>query len=662
MLNSNLKNVIKFSIKIYMLFQLTSSVIYSKKDNDLVKNLQMFNLKFSPLSDIFPAFFHLKFFVFDLEYRIIFAQASEPKLEKAIYENFFRHYKSVLIESSKTTKSKYLAECNLVLTSKIFNRLIRNLTFEKENVSNDSTKVFHLNVHLRKKKINKANELWMKIDLEKIDIRNGPVYRAVRDWINVSERQNHHRFKRFPKNRLVVESCVLIDFTVYELFKNFLLSNDYNYVKMFLELKFSQILLLIDHIYQNMNNNLLEIKIEFTNLFINFVNDFDYSGLISNNSIFLNELSKRTFLKDIEKYKTCDHLFFVHSFKYNGAIGFTKKGRICSNYRLSSITYGTSHFLETVMAHELAHNLGLDHDDINVVFPDGKKRVCTDERYLMSRGVNFRKSFYTFSNCSVQSFENNLLNPKTKTVFDFYGCLIENNPKKWINNYKVQSFNKMPGHFISLSDQCRYFLNFSKSYYCRSNIVNCGTLFCYNKERQCQEVKALLLDGSFCGQNSSCVRGRCFWNHDIDHLVWKGNLKAIPNQLEKGILNLRNNCPGGASLEKYAFNNKVKSLEEQYTKPCSEMIYGNYQIFDNRSLVHLNLYLRTICCEAFMKSRKQICGGPKYECLLPPCEYFKTNPCLNNGKCVNFKSNLHPSNLSFECICSKGFRGKINQI
>lgn len=662
MLTSKFENVIQFSLKIYTLIRLISSVNNSKKNTDLVKNFQMSNLKFSPLPDIFPAFFHLKFVVFDSEYRIIFAQASEPRLEKTKYENFLRHYRSVSIKSSKSAKSKYQAECNLILSSNLYAMINNNLTFDRENQSNNFTKVFHINVHVRKKKFYKAKEMWIKVDLERMDIFNGPVYRAVRAWIDVPKSQNHHRLKRSSKIKLTIESCVLIDFTVYELFKNFLVSNDHDYIKIFLDLKFSQIILLIDQMYQNMNNNLLEIKIELTNLFMNFVNDFDYSSLITNHSIFLNELSKRTFLKDPEKYKACDHLFFIHSFKYEGVIGFTKKTRICSNHRLSAIMYGTNHFLETVMAHELAHNIGLDHDDINVVFPDGEKRVCTDEMYLMNRRVSFRKSFYTFSNCSVQSFENNLLNPETKTLFDFYGCLTENNPKKWINNYKVESFKKMPGHFISLSDQCRYFLNFSKSYYCRSNIVSCGTLFCYNEERECQEVKTLLLDGSFCGKNSSCVRGKCVWNHDIDHLVWKAGGKSMPNQLEKGILNLRNNCPGGASLEKYAFKNKVKSLEHQYTKPCSEIIYGNYQLVDNKSLMHLNLYLRTVCCEVFMKSSRQICGGPKYECILPPCEYFKTNPCFNNGKCVNFKSNLHPSNLSFECICSKGFKGKINNL
>ncbi|RMZ94349.1 A disintegrin and metallo ase with thrombospondin motifs 18 isoform X2, partial [Brachionus plicatilis] len=425
---------------------------------------------------------------------------------------------------------------------------------------------------------------------------------------------------------------------------------------MYLDLKFAQIILLIDYIYQNINSSLLEIKIEFVNLFINFKNEFDFSTLINNSSLFLDELSKRTILKEPEKYKLCDHLFFVHSFKHGGTLGFTRKGRICSGSRVSAINYGTSHFLEAVMAHELAHNLGIDHDDVIVVFPNGTKMTCDDEN-LMSKRTGFRSSYYRFSDCSIQSLANNLLTPENKTLLDFYRCLSDNNPTKWIQNYKEESRKKMPGHFFSMSDQCRYFLNFSKSYYCRSNIVNCGTLFCYNRDRKCQKVAAVLFDGTVCGANLSCVKGYCIRNQEISHLVWKWDPKKVNNKLENAIVNLKNTCPGGASLEKIAFNNKEKDLEKLYTKPCSEILFGNYELLENSSLVQMKLYFRTICCEVYLKSSKQICGGPKYECILPPCERFKTNPCFNNGKCVNYKSNLHPSNLSFECVCPKGFRG-----
>ncbi|RMZ94350.1 hypothetical protein BpHYR1_030655 [Brachionus plicatilis] len=164
---------------------------------DSIKNFKIFNVKFSPPSDLFP---------------------SELKLEFKKYEKFLRHYKSVSIKvkrlySTKTTNFTHQAECTLVLNSNTYQNLTNNLSFNRENAFADFTQVFHLNLHIKEKKNNLTKESWIKVALERTDL-DDEAYRVVRVWTDENKRNNQQRTKRSSKTKLVVESCVLIDFAM----------------------------------------------------------------------------------------------------------------------------------------------------------------------------------------------------------------------------------------------------------------------------------------------------------------------------------------------------------------------------------------------------------------------------------------------------------------
>ncbi|CAF0958084.1 unnamed protein product, partial [Brachionus calyciflorus] len=641
------------------------------EDVDQVTNLEISNLKFTPLPDLLPVFFDLKFTSFNRTYTILFSQKFNPKVNFQNYEHFYKTYKSNRISvdklnsSANSTNNKYKnqassykAECTLILTSKYYDNLIRNSPIKRDN---NSANMYNLILHIQKDKINSSNELWIIVDLKNSE---NNIYKAGRFISQKSFSKNSENFferkKRASKTNLIVESCVIIDFPVFDLYRKLLNSNERDYIKMYLTLRYTQSILVIDKIYSSARSDIFQFGIDLVDIIINYEFDFDYSSIYHNESVMFDSFIKRTIKKDPKAYNACDHIFFIHGIELKGVLGYTKRGRVCSDYKISFILYGVTKLIETVMAHELGHNLGADHDDLAIKLPNGTIIVCNDNK-LMSRRIIIQESFFKISECSIFYFKDTLF-ALNNTLYDYFNCLIEkNSPNRLVDIYKKPALKNLPGYFFSLSDQCRYLMNNSESYYCRANIINCGKLFCYNSSGECEEVNVFHLDGTACIANKTCINGDCIENEKINHLVWNFNDRKskVAYTLDNAIVNLRSYCPGGASLEKYSYKNKIKSLEKQYTKPCKDLLYGNYDLVRGMDNHQIQIYLMTVCCEEYLKQRKQICGGHLYECLLPPCEKLKSKPCFNNGKCVNVKSNLHPTNLSFECICPKGFKGPL---
>lgn len=154
-----------------------------------------------------------------------------------------------------------------------------------------------------------------------------------------------------------------------------------------------------------------------------------------------------------------------------------------------------------VIAHEMGHVLGMEHDGEN----GNPCRDAINYSSVMAPVVksNFRR--YEWSRCSKITLQ--------RRIHQFR-CL-HNSPnwKDW--GYRV----KYPGQLYSSDDQCQF--DFGSSFtVCKSFSYKdpCTQLWCAdNRNSQfCKTKKGVPLDGTVCGHYRFCFKGRCVYNEEIN--------------------------------------------------------------------------------------------------------------------------------------------------
>ncbi|KAK3576698.1 hypothetical protein CHS0354_024307 [Potamilus streckersoni] len=131
---------------------------------------------------------------------------------------------------------------------------------------------------------------------------------------------------------------------------------------------------------------------------------------------------------------------------------------ICDDAYSVSLIGTSDYFLTTTTAaHELAHNLGADHDG------EGNAKSCrANDSFIMSpyepvftKDMPYSRNPWIFSNCSVDAFKNV---SKSKRCLRSVGVVY--NDMEWKN-----FMTKLPGQIFLPDEQCKI-INGANSYFC----------------------------------------------------------------------------------------------------------------------------------------------------------------------------------------------------
>jgi len=190
------------------------------------------------------------------------------------------------------------------------------------------------------------------------------------------------------------------------------------------------------------------------------------------------------------------HDFALVLTRYNfGPAGYAPVYTMCTRTRSCALVDDNGFPSAFIAAHEAGHTLGLGHDgDENKCKSDARKGS------VMAPLVTSKLSQFHWSPCSRKTMQENI---------GYFKCL---NDRPHPKNFKY--LNSLPGVFITMDEQCRHGFGsgFEK---CEYYTDGCQRLWCTESRKRyqsCTTKRRPPLDGTSCGRNKWCRRGRCVQN------------------------------------------------------------------------------------------------------------------------------------------------------
>jgi hypothetical protein len=647
---------------------------------DHVLDLQILDPNRTFVIDNFPVYFTCTFTAFGRNFSIHFARSETPQspnLFSPHQQAIFKSYNSTHVNvtsKSPDSNQEYKASCVLYLNIAIYSRLPVDCSTPIVNEilpkSSNLTEIYQIMLSLEKT-TKSSQTLLIEINLKaNLSNPNGTsIYEAYLTESAFSP--SMRRTKRASGNKkalhhLVVESCVHIHPAVFEKVKQVLDIDDRNYVEVFLKIFFAEKVRDVDKVLESLpSKDLFKINVVLNDLIIhpNYDHFLDsdennYQDFVHRANDFIHDKHSSPGERD-----RCDHVFFIHAYNSTPVLGQAPLGLVCSKNHRTSVVKWRVFQIETVMAHELVHNLGADHDtkisELNTrdtsIESKFNCRLDREKVNLMHYAVASNKEYNLLSNCSAAQIKAKLFNQTNFKLLDSFKCL-EKKKSSLGGNY-FETNDKLVGSVLSLSDQCRFMYSDHASYSEQSQI-NCYNMECMREGKRFGSER--VLDGTPCNKNKVCFSGSCQNVTEFEAYKYGlgGELQRFRylTRLERAISTLRENCPSGASQEEYV---------KQYSSDMR--VYNSCEKFVKKSN-DLN-YNRGVCCESQLK--QEIIGCDRNECKAKTCETLKSNPCFNGGTCVskfeeriisrkNKTKEMHP--VGFSCFCKPGFSGKQNEL
>ncbi len=467
------------------------------------------------------------------------------------------------------------------------------------------------------------------------------------------------------KHELKVEACIYVQDSISNNYLKLFFSNDLNKMRKYFSVYFTNLIHAVNTIYSQIKDDLISIQIELVKLEFHFDKHFNLSTkLIDDINKYFEEYYNHSRKNDI--FIDCDHIFYLVNLTGSNStkLGEAFQFGACNSQKMTSIAHFKTDNLENVLAHELAHSLGVDqHDD--ETDPSGKQN-CNGK--LLNSVTLFKENSttpYEFSKCSIDLIKKALLLKNDSNKLNkSYNCLkhINNNDKNK-NLYKELSKKKS---YLSLSDQCKLKMIDSNSFVCYGDISDsvdiCYWTLCYNRTNNKCTGLSNAIHGTPCGLNKHCQFGKCM---DITEPLRESNSSLI----------IKDHCIQGTTSEKLYNQDKTK-IEEIYENEWKMRVSNTFILRGNHTKID-DCYPseKALKCETCIKERYKIKCNSHLDCankvrtcenLKDPCfggicsnytSLINQNPCFNGGKCITKLDRL--SDISFYCNCTDDYTGDL---